>query len=167
MKTTLLSLLLSAAALTAFTTRVFAQKSGDEAAIRQVIDATQLAVDNRDIKALGVHFIQSPDFYFRVTPSDGNGMVLVANGYDNAIKMIGGHLNDVATVKPPKHTLSQYAVHINGSSAWTTYILTDELPDGQKINACQFSVLEKKAGIWKVAAMTWQDYPGKKLVVVE
>ncbi|MVM28461.1 hypothetical protein GO755_00350 [Spirosoma sp. HMF4905] len=170
MKVSLLSLFLSVATLIVFTTRSFAQTSGDEAAIRQVLDGMQLAFDKRNIKAFGSLFVQSPNLYYQVAP--GGGEMIVAHGYDNMVKMIGHRLKELANEPPTKNTFTQYKTHINGNSAWVTFTLIAELPGGQKVNACQFSVLEKKADNgsaprWKIAAMTWQDYPDGKLVEVK
>ena len=167
MKTLVLLLALSGLHLT----QTFAQTTqADEAAIRQVHDDMLMAFDKRDIMAVGSQFVQSPDLYYQVAP--GGGVMIVARGYDNMVKMIGSRMKDLANVPPTKNTVTQYVAHISGNSAWVTFTLTDELPDGQKINACQFSVLEKKsdnvsAPRWKIAAMTWQDYPDGKLIEVK
>ncbi|ADB39513.1 nuclear transport factor 2 family protein [Spirosoma linguale] len=165
MKILFVYLALSVSGLVVFTTSVSAQQSGDEVAIRKVIDDFMLAEDNRDSKAVIAHFVQSPGLYFQVTPGDGR--VVLAHGYENVVKIVGGRLQDMANVKPPKHTISRYTTHINGASAWVTFTLTAEMPDGEKVNSCQFSVLEKKAESWKIAAMTWQDYADDKLIEIK
>ncbi len=78
MKITLLSLLLSAAALTAFTTRSSAQKSGDEAAIQKVLDASLSTFDKRDLKGFAALFVKSPYLYYQVYTDDGQ--VIMAQG---------------------------------------------------------------------------------------
>lgn len=71
MKTLLLSLMLSATALTASTTVTFAQKSGDEAAIQKVLNESWAAFGKRDLPGFAAYFIKSPNLYYQVYAAEG------------------------------------------------------------------------------------------------
>ena len=53
---------------------------------------------------------------------------------------------------------TNYMIHVDGNSAWTTYdeVKTDE--KGQKHPSYEMRVLEKVSGAWKIVAMSVHHY---------
>ena len=164
MKTTLLSLLLSAAALTTFTTNVSAQKSGDEAAVQRVLDAARSAFDKRDLTGFTDLFVKSPYLYYQVYTSDGQ--VIMAQGWEAMTHMVGGHMKSNPKPSQTKASMNDPHIHINGNTAWANATNHWEV-DGQKNQSRDLLILEKQGGQWKIAALTSQTYADKKLEVVE
>lgn len=172
MKTILLSLLLSAAALTTFTTNVSAQKSGDEATIKRVLYDCRLAFNKRDLKAFSSHFIKSPNLYYQVRTADNQ--LLMARGWEAMTHMVGGHMKNDPKGFPANPTplpSTDTHVQIRGNTAWI-----DETNHWESAGKTWLSrdlvILEKQADNssmprWKIAVLTNQTYTDKQLVVVK
>lgn len=92
MKTTLISLLLSATMLTVLSTRSLAQTSGDEAAIRQLVHHARLAFNKRDLKTFADYFVESPSLYYQVLTPDNQ--LLMARGWEAMTHMVGNHMKN-------------------------------------------------------------------------
>ena len=172
MKTTLLSLWLSAAALTTFTTSVSAQKSGDEAAIRQLVHDCRLALNKRDLKTFADYFVQLPSLYYQVLTPDNH--MLMARGWEAMTHMVGGHMKNDPQDFPADPTptpMTDTHIQIRENTAWldgTTYWESG----GKKWYSRDLAILEKQADNgsaprWKVAALTTQTYSEGKLVVIK
>ena len=167
MKTILLSLLLSAALLTTFTTCVSAQQSGDEAAVRKTLDASLTTFNKRDLTGFAALFVKSPNLYYQVYTTEGQ--LIMAQGWEAMTHMVGGYMK--SNPKPSKTAISDYRIHINGNTAWVNATNHSEMA-GQKSQSRDLLIMEKQAGNgsaprWKIAALTSQAYTDKKLVVIK
>ncbi len=164
MKTMLLSLLLSVTTLMVSSTALFAQKSGDETAIRKVLTESGAAFDKRDLTGFASYFVKSPDLYYQVSTADGQ--LIVAHGWEAMTHMVGAHMKNVADDFKGKHSASDFMVHTSGTMAWVTATSHWDLANG-KSNGSDLLILEKQSGQWKIIALTTQTYTDGKLVVVK
>lgn len=159
MKTLLLSLALSAAALLANPTCVQAQ-SADETAIRTTLDAIRPIFDKHDLTAFSGFFKNSPDLYYQIITIDHQ--VIQAYGIDNMKKMLGGYFSSVPVATTPtavKTTDSR--IRITGNTAFVT-----EGNDANGEVSMHLVALEKIGGSWKITAFSGQSYePGKLMEV--
>lgn len=164
MKTILLSLLLSVTTLLTSSTALFAQNSGDEAAIRKVLTESGAAFDKRDLTGFASYFMKSPNLYYQVSTADGQ--LIVAHGWEAMTHMVGAHMKNDANDFKGEHGASDFKVHTAGTMAWVTATSHWDLPGG-KSNGSDLLILEKQSGQWKIIALTTQTYADGKLVVVK
>lgn len=168
MRTILLSLLLSVATLTTFTTVSRAQTSGDEAAIKQVIYASRLAFNKRDLKAFSALFIKSPSLYYQVRA--GDNQLIMARGWEAMTHMVGGHMkNDPQDFSANPIPLPSTDTHIQvrGNIAWVEETGHWENSKKEKGRGRDLVILEKQGTQWKIAALTSQVFADKQLVVIK
>lgn len=164
MKTILLSLLLSVALLPTSTTVTFAQLSGEEAAIQQVLTNSFAAFGKRDLAGYTAYFSKSPNLFYQVHATDGQ--LIFARGWEAMTHMVGSHMKNDPEYFKGKHSLSDFRIHVTGNLAWVSQTSHWELPGG-KSNGSDLLVLEKQSGQWKITALTTQTYTDGKLVVVK
>ena len=169
MKTTLLSIFLSAIMLTASSTGTFAQKSGDEAAIQRVLQESRDAFGKRDLAGFARCFVQSPDLYYQVMTADGQ--LIMAQGWEAMNHMVGGHMKNDPDAFKGTHTVSDSKITIKGNTAWVHLTSHWNIP-GQPGTSRDLLILEKQAASgsspqWKIAALTTQNYADGKLAVVK
>ncbi|QHW00035.1 YybH family protein [Spirosoma endbachense] len=164
MKTILLSVLLSVASLIIPTTVTFAQQSGEETAIQQVLTRSFDAFGQRDLTGFSAYFVKSPDLFYQVYTIEGQ--LIVARGWEAMTHMVGNHMKNDPNDFKGKHSLSDFQIHVQGQMAWVNQTSRWELPGGV-YKGSDFVVLQKQAGQWKIAALITQTYAEGKLVVVK
>lgn len=166
MKITLISLL-SATMLLVFSICSSAQTTGEEAAIRQVLHASHLAFNKRELKVFSGYFIQSPTLYYQVTTADNH--LYMARGWEAMTHMVGNHMKDDPQDFPADPTpipSTDTHIHVNGNTAWVDETTHWE-GDGKKWNGRDLLILEKKAAGWKISALTTQVYSEGNLVEIK
>ncbi len=165
MKTLILTLAGLAATLLAAPQTAVSQ-SGDETAIKAVLDASRAAADKRDLNAFTACFVNSPDLVYQIMTGDHR--MIIAHGMDNMKKMVGGYYQAVpAPATPVVHQTTDYRVRVNGDMATATTTMTD----GTENSRIQV-VLEKVArsegsGAWKILTLTGTNYEAGKLTEVK
>jgi hypothetical protein len=164
MKTILLSMLLSIVSLIASTTVTFAQPSGEETAIQQVLTKSFDAFGQRDLTGFAAYFVKSPDLFYQAYTTEGQ--LIVAHGWEAMTHMVGNHMKNDPNNFKGKHSLSDFRIHVQGTMAWVNQTSRWELPGGVS-KGSDFVVLQKLSGQWKIAALITQTYAEGKLVVVK
>ncbi|MBC8111334.1 MAG: nuclear transport factor 2 family protein [Verrucomicrobia bacterium] len=147
-------------------TAAFAQnKTADETAIRKTLTDARAAYDKKDLSAFTAFFVKSPDLYFQIYAE--RQMIILAHGWEAMNRMEGGYMKENPQPNTDKIIETAYKVYINGNTAWVSSTNEYQAPDGKKSFSQDFIVLEKQQGIWKIAALTSQNYAEGKLVEVK
>ncbi len=163
MKTILLSLALSAVALMANPTTTHAQ-SGDETAIRKVIDDLRVAFKKRDLPAFSNCFTKSADLYSESTPGLPTVDLMVTHGYDTWIKGVSDYFKLVPTPGTSTFSSTDFRLRVNDTSAYASDGAIETMLDGTKNMSRVFYVFEKQDGTWKIASLISHGYRDGKLV---
>ena len=170
MKTLLITLALSATTLVVTTVRAqsAAPADRDEKAIRKTVEDARAAFGKRDLNTFASYFVNSPDLYYQVTT--GDHQVILAHGFENMKKMVGGYIKDNPTPdKTDRFKATEPHIRVNGNVA---FISANSQDTGKEEHSQDFLVLEKQAGNgsaprWKISVLTAQYYEVGKRVEVK
>ena len=150
MKSILLTLALSAAALMATPTLVRAQ-SPDETAIKAVIEKETTCWNNRDAVGMADCWANVKEAGQLVTLQDGKGTVV--SNRNTKMDMPAGVKATLASMGPASKETFQntdYQIRTNGNAAFAQFEQVVTAVDGKKQYAHETRYLEKLKGVWKI-----------------
>ncbi|RDB03700.1 nuclear transport factor 2 family protein [Runella aurantiaca] len=128
-------------------------QTGEEAAVRQVIDAETKAYHEANLAVLGSNFATTP--YIERHDEKLRKMA-------NTPYLKGDALQKVYEAFPKTHkptglnaVVSDYESHVSGNLAWATYTQEDKKADGSVAQKQRFlRILEKINGQWKIVMIS-------------
>jgi len=149
MKTKLLSLVLLIISATGF-----AQTSADEKAIKTVVEQESEAFYQRKADKALSYWAKVP-YASHTYTEKGVGYL---RGYDAISKAMKNVLAKLPQVDKKAYKNHDYRIHINGTSAWITYV-TDVMDGRQKSQTYAGRYLEKANGAWKMVSVVNTSAP--------
>ena len=151
MKTLLITLALSAAALMATPKTAVAQ--ADASAIKAVIERETTAFNNRDAGTFADCWANVPEAGQLVIWQEKDGKnTIISNRNTKQDMPVSGKALMSSLGKPTGETFqnSDYQIRTNGNAAFAQYEQVNNKPDGEKEYAHSTRYLEKIAGTWKI-----------------
>ena len=156
MKTKLFTL-----ALLLISAGAFAQLKADEAAIKAVIEGESAAFHQCKADKAISYWLNAPYVSHDYTEK-GSGYLRGYEAVTKALRKYIGEHPEMATDKTVRKN-HDYRIHVNGTSAWATYI-------GDVVNGTKKTIepptrsyngryLEKANGTWKLVAVTGKSAP--------
>lgn len=124
-------------------------QSGDDGAIKKVIEADKAASDAGDLKTYISHWKKENYSSFLY-----NGMLFTGDSLWKAMEMRFSH----STPQKVVNKRSDWNIRINGTSAFVTFNQQVDSPEGKRISETREArYLEKTDGVWKMVNMTAVD----------
>jgi hypothetical protein len=126
----------------------FAQTAADESAIKTVVEQESVAFHQRKGDKTLSYWAHVPYASHSYTEKE-MGYV---RGYDAISKAMKSVLVKLPDVDKNVYKNHDYRIHVNGTSAWATYI-TDTMDGPKKYQSYNARYLEKINGVWKLVGV--------------
>jgi hypothetical protein len=132
----------------------FAQTTADETAIKATIEQESASFHQRKLDKTLSYWANTP-YVSHIYTEKGGGYV---RGYSALSKAVKAFMVKYPTVDKDVYKNHAYQIHVNGTSAWATFI-TDVMDGGKKSQTYDARYLEKINGAWKLVSVVYVAAP--------
>ncbi len=130
-----------------------ASVADDEMAIKQVIEGESTAFFQRNTEQLLTYWANVP-YVSHSYNEKGSGYI---RGYDKYSNVVEKYVSEHPELSKGSFKNRDYIIHINGTSAWATYI-HEQIAGDNKNTAYSSTYLEKNGfGVWKIVGYGSSD----------